>query len=110
MTPPAQVGNIEDFETYDEDKLRKDFGEYGEIELINFLKEKQCCFVNFTNITNAVRPLLVALLESLLTRLDTSLRADQGDRGHKAAPGLRKAENLVRQGPLRRCAAPVPRL
>ncbi|GAA5932478.1 hypothetical protein JCM3775_005930 [Rhodotorula graminis] len=49
------VGNIEDFETYDEDKLRKDFGEYGEIELVNFLKEKQCCFINFTNITNAIK-------------------------------------------------------
>ncbi|BGO99315.1 RNA-binding protein MRN1 [Rhodotorula toruloides] len=49
------VGNIDDFETYKEEKLRKDFGEYGEIELVNFLKEKQCCFVNFTNITNAIK-------------------------------------------------------
>lgn len=49
------VGSIEDFETYSDEKLRTDFGEYGEIELINFLKEKQCAFVNFTNITNAVR-------------------------------------------------------
>ncbi|BGP44685.1 hypothetical protein JCM10450v2_000499 [Rhodotorula kratochvilovae] len=49
------VGNIDDFETYSEEKLRKDFGEYGEIELVNFLKEKQCCFVNFTNITNAIK-------------------------------------------------------
>ncbi|GAA5889044.1 hypothetical protein JCM5296_007148 [Sporobolomyces johnsonii] len=49
------VGNIEDFEVYSEDKLRKDFGEYGEIELINSLKEKQCSFVNFTNITNAIK-------------------------------------------------------
>ena len=48
------VGNIEDHETYTDEKLRKDFGEYGDIELINSLKEKQCCFVNFTNITNAV--------------------------------------------------------
>ncbi|GJN91510.1 hypothetical protein Rhopal_004533-T1 [Rhodotorula paludigena] len=49
------VGNIEDFETYSEEKLRKDFGEYGEIELVNFLKEKQCAFINFTNITNAIK-------------------------------------------------------
>lgn len=48
------VGNIEDHELYTDEKLRKDFGEYGDIELINSLKEKQCCFVNFTNITNAV--------------------------------------------------------
>ncbi|GAA5872284.1 hypothetical protein JCM3774_003334 [Rhodotorula dairenensis] len=49
------VGSIEDFETYSDEKLRSDFGEYGEIELINFLKEKQCAFVNFTNITNAIK-------------------------------------------------------
>ncbi|GAA5972200.1 hypothetical protein JCM11641_002355 [Rhodosporidiobolus odoratus] len=49
------VGNIEDFEAYTEEKLRKDFGEYGEIELVNSLKEKQCCFINFTNITNAIK-------------------------------------------------------
>lgn len=57
-----QVGNIDDFETYKEEKLRKDFGEHGEIELVNFLKEKQCCFVNFTNITNAVRYLRALVL------------------------------------------------
>lgn len=51
------VGSIEDFDMYSDEKLRSDFGEYGEIELINFLKEKQCAFVNFTNITNAVCPL-----------------------------------------------------
>ncbi|GAA5885526.1 hypothetical protein JCM16303_002244 [Sporobolomyces ruberrimus] len=49
------VGNIEDHELYTDEKLRKDFGEYGDIELINSLKEKQCCFVNFTNITNAIK-------------------------------------------------------
>lgn len=48
------IGNIDDFEIYTEEKLRADFGEYGEIELINTLKEKQCAFVNFTNIANAV--------------------------------------------------------
>lgn len=48
------VGNIEDHEMYTDEKLRQDFGEYGDIELINSLKEKQCCFINFTNITNAV--------------------------------------------------------
>ncbi|GAA5898717.1 hypothetical protein JCM6882_000906 [Rhodosporidiobolus microsporus] len=49
------VGNIEDFEVYTEEKLRKDFGEFGDIELINSLKEKQCSFINFTNITNAIK-------------------------------------------------------
>ncbi|SCV68678.1 BQ2448_799 [Microbotryum intermedium] len=49
------VGNIEDFERFSEERLRKDFGEYGDIELVNFLREKQCCFVNFTNIANAIK-------------------------------------------------------
>ena len=34
------VGNIEDFELFGEEKLKRDFGEHGEIELVNFLKEK----------------------------------------------------------------------
>ncbi|KAM0793129.1 hypothetical protein ACM66B_000607 [Microbotryomycetes sp. NB124-2] len=49
------VGNIEDMADFPEEKLRKDFGEYGDIELINSLKDKQCCFINFTNIANAIK-------------------------------------------------------
>jgi len=37
------------------EKLKRDFGEYGEIELVNYLKEKNCAFVNFTNISNAIK-------------------------------------------------------
>ncbi|KAI0645141.1 hypothetical protein C8Q79DRAFT_927385 [Trametes meyenii] len=54
-TRNVYVGNIEDFDTFTEEKLRRDFGEYGEIELVNFLKEKNCAFVNFTNISNAIK-------------------------------------------------------
>ena len=39
-TRNVYVGNIEDFETFNEEKLKRDFGEFGEIELVNFLKEK----------------------------------------------------------------------
>jgi hypothetical protein len=39
-TRNVYVGNIEDFENFSEEKLRRDFEEFGEIELINFLKEK----------------------------------------------------------------------
>ncbi|ODV62816.1 Mrn1p ASCRUDRAFT_16699, partial [Ascoidea rubescens DSM 1968] len=51
------IGNIEkDLETvYSEAKLRKDFSKFGEIEQINFLPEKKCAFVNFTNIANAIK-------------------------------------------------------
>ena len=39
-TRNVYVGNIEDVDTFNEEKLKRDFGEYGEIELVNFLKEK----------------------------------------------------------------------
>ena len=39
-TRNVYVGNIEDFDKFNEEKLKRDFGEYGEIELVNFLKEK----------------------------------------------------------------------
>ncbi|OBZ69831.1 Negative regulator of differentiation 1 [Grifola frondosa] len=54
-TRNVYVGNIEDFDTFTEDKLKRDFGEYGDIELVNFLREKNCAFVNFTNISNAIK-------------------------------------------------------
>ncbi|KAI7869309.1 hypothetical protein BDF14DRAFT_1684441, partial [Spinellus fusiger] len=49
------VGGIE--ESVTEEKLREDFSEFGEIELINTLKEKSCAFVNFTSITSAMKAL-----------------------------------------------------
>jgi len=47
------IGNID--ETWSEERLRQDFSEYGEIELVNTLREKSCAFVNFTNIANAIK-------------------------------------------------------
>ncbi|KAJ5934504.1 hypothetical protein N7466_004051 [Penicillium verhagenii] len=47
------IGNLD--ETWPEDRLRQDFMEYGEIELVNTLREKSCAFVNFTNIANAIK-------------------------------------------------------
>ena len=47
------IGNID--ESWSEDRLRQDFSEYGEIELVNALREKSCAFVNFTNIANAIK-------------------------------------------------------
>jgi RNA recognition motif-containing protein len=74
-TRNVYVGNIEDFELFNEEKLKRDFGEFGDIELVNFLREKcvilagswrsmvisdivifrNCAFVNFTNISNAIK-------------------------------------------------------
>ena len=47
------VGNLDEYWT--EERLRQDFSEYGEIELVNALREKSCAFVNFTNIANAIK-------------------------------------------------------
>jgi RNA recognition motif-containing protein len=47
------IGNLD--ETWTEDRLRQDFSEFGEIELVNTLREKSCAFVNFTNIANAIK-------------------------------------------------------
>jgi len=47
------VGQIDD--SVSEEKLKRDFSEYGEIELVNILKEKSCGFVNFTSITSAMK-------------------------------------------------------
>ncbi|THH19698.1 hypothetical protein EW146_g1540 [Bondarzewia mesenterica] len=54
-TRNVYIGNIEDFDAFNEERLKRDFGEYGDIELVNFLKEKNCAFVNFTNISNAIK-------------------------------------------------------
>jgi RNA recognition motif-containing protein len=54
-TRNVYIGNIEDFETFTDERLKRDFGEFGDIELVNFLKEKNCAFVNFTNISNAIK-------------------------------------------------------
>ncbi|KAI9883947.1 MAG: hypothetical protein M1823_004257 [Watsoniomyces obsoletus] len=47
------VGNLD--ETWTEERLRQDFADYGDIELVNTLREKSCAFVNFTNIANAIK-------------------------------------------------------
>jgi RNA recognition motif-containing protein len=47
------IGNLD--ESWTEERLRQDFSAYGEIELVNTLREKSCAFVNFTNIANAIK-------------------------------------------------------
>ncbi|KAJ3092265.1 hypothetical protein HK102_009235 [Quaeritorhiza haematococci] len=47
------IGALDD--TVTEDRLRKDFSEFGDIELINIINEKNIGFVNFTDILSAVR-------------------------------------------------------
>ncbi|ORY02906.1 hypothetical protein K493DRAFT_297702 [Basidiobolus meristosporus CBS 931.73] len=52
-TRNVYIGNIDDSIT--EEKLKQDFSVFGEIELVNTLKDKNCAFVNFTNILSAVK-------------------------------------------------------
>ncbi|KAK6435791.1 hypothetical protein LTR95_008021 [Oleoguttula sp. CCFEE 5521] len=47
------IGNLD--ESWTEERLRQDFQDYGDIELVNALREKSCAFVNFTNIANAIK-------------------------------------------------------
>lgn len=49
------IGNITDFEYYRPEKLREDFSKFGDIEQINYLEEKNCAFINFVNIANAIK-------------------------------------------------------
>lgn len=46
-----KIGDV----NFNKDKLYNDFKEFGEIEQINFFQERHCCFVNFTNISNAIK-------------------------------------------------------
>ncbi|KAG0255825.1 hypothetical protein BG011_004918 [Mortierella polycephala] len=52
-TRNVYVGGIEG--VADEQKLKSDFEEYGEIEKINVIKEKNCGFINFTNVLSAAK-------------------------------------------------------
>lgn len=51
-TRNVYIGGIH--ETVNEEKLRKDFEQFGEIELVNLYREKSCAFVNFTSVNSAV--------------------------------------------------------
>ncbi|KAF9364300.1 hypothetical protein BGX34_001959 [Mortierella sp. NVP85] len=52
-TRNVYIGGVEG--VADVDKLRLDFSEFGEVEMVNILKEKNCGFVNFTNVLSAVK-------------------------------------------------------
>lgn len=49
------IGNLNNFDFYNPRKLREDFSKFGDIEQINYLEEKNCAFINFVNIANAIK-------------------------------------------------------
>ncbi|KAJ6535794.1 hypothetical protein DFH09DRAFT_1402553 [Mycena vulgaris] len=53
-TRSVYIGKVKDFELFSEERLMADFGQFGDIERVQHLKEKYAAFVNFTNIRNAI--------------------------------------------------------
>lgn len=49
------VGGLGDIDYYNPKKLRSDFSQFGDIEQINYLEEKNCAFINFVNIAHAIK-------------------------------------------------------
>jgi hypothetical protein len=45
-TRNVYIGGIKDFDVFTEQKLRTDLAAFGEIEMVNFLKDKGAAFVN----------------------------------------------------------------
>lgn len=89
------IGNIEDFDLHTVEKLRADFGEYGETELVNTFREKNCAFVNFCNIQNAIKA-----IEAMKNHPDyTNQRVGAGkDRCGNPPRAVANTMNLARSG------------
>lgn len=89
------IGNIEDFDLHTVEKLRADFGEYGETELVNTFREKNCAFVNFCNIQNAIKA-----IEAMKNHPDyANQRVGAGkDRCGNAPRAVTNTMNLGRSG------------
>ncbi|TIA92948.1 hypothetical protein E3P99_00410 [Wallemia hederae] len=54
-TRNVYVGALTDMDTFNESKIRADFEIFGQVEQVNSLREKGCTFVNFTNLSNAIK-------------------------------------------------------
>lgn len=67
----------ENIELPDEKSLREDFGRFGEMEQINFYNNKDCGFINFTNITAAIK--VVEMFESRNPKLAATVANDNGE-------------------------------
>jgi hypothetical protein len=53
-TRNVYIGNVEDFETFTDERLKRDFGEFGDIELVNFLKEKCAYLIPFLSFVSSL--------------------------------------------------------
>lgn len=55
INDPQYKDFAQKFKLPNEQQLRKDFSHYGEIEQINYLNDGHCCWVNFMNISAAIK-------------------------------------------------------
>ncbi|EEQ83277.1 differentiation regulator [Blastomyces dermatitidis ER-3] len=116
------IGNLD--ETWTEERLRQDFSSYGEIELVNALREKSCAFVNFTNIANAIKAIEAMRSREEYKRFKINFGKDRcgnpprqinsngqnrGD-GHQSSPTLNGnlQQNGSQSSPTRPALSPAP--
>ena len=97
------VGNIDDPDALNEEKLRRDFGDFGEVEQVNALKEKNCVST-VKLIGGCLGQSNTPVLPGLCQFLQHSKRY-QGNRSHEESPRLSKCKDRLRQGPMRQSAA-----
>ncbi|KAJ7744597.1 hypothetical protein B0H16DRAFT_1889567 [Mycena metata] len=79
-----QGQDAQDLDAFTEEKLREDFGVFGDLERVEVLKEERCAVMHFTNIWNAMKAHKdIRLREEYLT-----LKIGYGDDRCAAPPPL----------------------
>ncbi|KAI4087423.1 MAG: hypothetical protein LQ344_006813 [Seirophora lacunosa] len=103
------IGNLD--ESWTEERLRLDFSEYGEIELVNALREKSCAFVNFTNIANAIKAIEAIRGKEDYGRFKVNFGKDRcgnpprqnnhnNQHSHQPHAGLHPRDGMISQSPM----------
>ncbi|KAL8633475.1 hypothetical protein Q9189_000821 [Teloschistes chrysophthalmus] len=103
------IGNLD--ESWTEERLRLDFSEYGEIELVNALREKSCAFVNFTNIANAIKAIEAIRGKEEYSRFKVNFGKDRcgnpprqnnhnHQHSHQQHPGMQTRDSMTSQSPM----------
>lgn len=103
------IGNLD--ESWTEERLRLDFSEYGEIELVNALREKSCAFVNFTNIANAIKAIEAIRGKEDYARFKVNFGKDRcgnpprqnhhnNQHSQQQHPGLNTRDSMTSQSPM----------
>ncbi|KAJ7189076.1 hypothetical protein C8R46DRAFT_1184292 [Mycena filopes] len=54
-TRSVYIEHVEDFEVFSEERLKADFGQFGDIERVELVKEEGAVFVDLTNISDAIK-------------------------------------------------------